>query len=75
MDAPDTQLGSNRAANAGNRSAGIQLWREELLAYFEQAIINGYAEGVINKIKVIKRRAYGRPTFNGFRQRVLVARG
>src|SRR6266496_3917190 len=54
---------------------GIRLWREELLAYFDQPITNGYAEGVINKIKVIKRRAYGLPTFNGFRQRVLVACG
>jgi transposase len=54
---------------------GIRLWREELLAYFDQPITNGYAEGVINKVKVIKRRAYGLPTFNGFRQRVLVACG
>jgi transposase len=52
---------------------GIRLWREELLAYFDQPITNGYAEGVINKVKVIKRRAYGLPTFTGFRQRVLVA--
>jgi transposase len=54
---------------------GVRLWREELLAYFDQPITNGYAEGVTNKIKVIKRRAYGLPTFNGFRQRVLVACG
>jgi hypothetical protein len=27
---------------------------------------NGYAEGVINKVKVIKRRAYGIPTFTAF---------
>jgi transposase len=52
---------------------GIRLWRQELLAYFDQPITNGYAEGVINKIKVIKRRAYGLPTFEGFRRRVLVA--
>jgi len=54
---------------------GVRLWREELLAYFDQPITNGYAEGVTNKIKLIKRRAYGLPTFNGFRQRVLVACG
>jgi transposase len=54
---------------------GIRLWREELLAYSDQPITNGYTEGAINKIKVIKRRAYGLPTFNGFRQRVLVACG
>jgi transposase len=52
---------------------GIRLWRQELLAYFDQPVTNGYAEGVINKIKLIKRRAYGLPTFEGFRRRILVA--
>jgi transposase len=54
---------------------GIRLWRDELLAYFDEPTTNGYAEGVINKIKVIKRRAYGLPTFDGFRDRVLLACG
>ena len=52
---------------------GVRLWREELLAYFDEPTTNGYAEGVINKVKVIKRRAYGLPTFEGFRERVLLA--
>lgn len=56
-------------------AVGVRLWREELLAFFEEPTTNGYAEGVINKIKVIKRRAYGLPTFKGFRRRVLVACG
>ena len=54
---------------------GIRIWREELLAYFEEPTNNGYAEGVINKVKVIKRRAYGLPTFTGFRKRVVIACG
>ena len=54
---------------------GLRPWREELLAYFDQPTTNGYAEGVINKVKVIKRRAYGLPSFAGFRSRVLVACG
>ena len=37
--------------------------------------IVGLTEGVINKVKVIKRRAYGLPTFAGFRERVLLACG
>ena len=49
--------------------------REELLAYFDQPTTNGYAEGVINKAKVIKRRAYGLPTFHGFGKRVVIACG
>jgi transposase len=54
---------------------GVQRWREELLAYFDEPTSNGYAEGVINKVKVIKRRAYGLPTFTGFRKRVVIACG
>jgi transposase len=54
---------------------GIEPWREEILAFFDQPASNGYAEGVINKVKVIKRRAYGLPSFEGFRERVLVACG
>jgi|GEM_PF-892138 len=54
---------------------GIGPWREEILAYFDQPASNGYAEGVINKIKVIKRRAYGLPRFESFRERVLLACG
>jgi len=54
---------------------GIGQWHTELLAYFEEPTTNGYAEGVINKVKVIKRRAYGLPTFAGFRKRVVIACG
>jgi transposase len=54
---------------------GLRPWREELLAYFDQPTTNGYAEGVINKVKVIKRRAYGLPSFTSLRNRVLIACG
>lgn len=54
---------------------GLRDWRQELLAYFDQPASNGYAEGVINKIKVIKRRAYGLPPFDNFRARILIACG
>ena len=30
---------------------GVGQWREELLAYFDEPTTNGYAEGVINKVK------------------------
>jgi transposase len=53
----------------------VRLWRAELLNYHDQPATNGYAEGVINKIKVTKRRAYGMPTFHGFRKRVLIVCG
>jgi transposase len=54
---------------------GLTEWQTEMLAYFDEPTTNGYAEGVINKIKVIKRRAYGLPTFTGFRKRVVIACG
>ena len=54
---------------------GLRSWREDLLAYFDEPTTNGYAEGVINKIKVIKRRAYGLPSFHSFRARILVTCG
>ncbi|MBV9422118.1 MAG: transposase, partial [Solirubrobacterales bacterium] len=54
---------------------GLAQWQTELLAYFDEPTTNGYAEGVISKVKVIKRRAYGLPTFAGFRKRVVIACG
>ena len=54
---------------------GLRNWQQELLAYFDQPTSDGYAEEVINKIKVIKRRAYGLPSFDSYRSRILVACG
>ena len=56
-------------------ATGVRMWRTELPGYFDEPTTNGYAEGVINKVKVIKRRAYGLPTFDGFRKRVVIACG
>lgn len=50
-------------------------WRPELLAYFDYRATNGYAEGITNRIKVIKRQAYGVPSFASFRRRILVECG
>jgi transposase len=71
---PVPRRGRARAAAGLHRlRRGLRLWRAELLAYFDEPTTNGYAEGVINKVKVIKRRAYGLPTFDGFGERVLLA--
>lgn len=37
----------------------LNRWKEGILAYFEHRITNGIAEGINNKIKVLKRRSYG----------------
>jgi transposase len=50
-------------------------WRTEILNRWIVPTSNGYAEGVSNKIKTIKRRAYGLPTFTNFRHRILICCG
>jgi hypothetical protein len=42
-------------------------------SYIDEPTTHGCAERVINKVKLIKRRAYGPPGFDGFRDRVLSA--
>ena len=37
----------------------LNRWKDGILAYFEHRITNGIAEGINNKIKVLKRRSYG----------------
>jgi transposase len=48
-------------------------WLEPILNYFRQRTSNGVVEGINNKIKVIKRMAYGFRNFESFRLRVLAA--
>ena len=48
-------------------------WEEWILNYFSSGkITNGVVEGINNKLKLIKRRAYGYRKNENFRQRVLV---
>ncbi len=46
-------------------------WQNEILNAFDTGLTNGYTEGCNNRIKVIKRIAYGMPNFNRFRRRIL----
>lgn len=46
-------------------------WQEEILNAFETGFSNGFTEGFNNKIKVIKRNAYGMRNFDRFRKRIL----
>ena len=46
-------------------------WREEILNYFMLPYTNGFTEGMNNKIKTLKRQAYGFRNFNRFRARIL----
>ena len=42
---------------------------------FESNITNGVIEGLNNKIKSIKRTAYGYSSFSNFKKRVLIQKG
>ena len=46
-------------------------WESEILNAFESGLTNGYTEGCNNKIKVIKRNAYGIRNFKRLRKRIL----
>jgi transposase len=46
-------------------------WQKEILNAFDCPYTNGYTEGVNNKIKVLKRNAFGVRVFERFRNRIL----
>lgn len=48
-------------------------WREEILNYFKKKLTNGLVEGLNNKAKQIKRRAYGFRSFQNYRLRLVTA--
>ena len=50
----------------------LSRWRDEILNYFDDRQTNGYAEGVTNKIKVMKRRSYGFTNRDRYRRKVLL---
>ncbi len=47
-------------------------WRQEILNYFDYPITNGFVEGKNNRIKTIKRMAYGYRNMDNFRLKILV---
>ena len=46
-------------------------WQQGILNSFDCTHTNGFTEGCNNKIKVLKRNAYGYRNFNRFRNRIL----
>ncbi|MCC0179119.1 transposase [Waterburya agarophytonicola K14] len=50
----------------------IKRWIDEILAYFDNRTTQGAVEEINQKIKLIKRRAYGLTNFDNFRRRVLL---
>lgn len=52
-------------------AATMQNWATGILNSFDTSITNGFTEGCNNKIKVLKRNAYGYRNFKRFRNRIL----
>lgn len=48
-------------------------WAKYILNSFDCPYTNGYTEGMNNKIKVIKRNAYGYRNFKNFRNRIMLS--
>jgi transposase len=55
-----------------NSCQTIKRWIDEIAAYFDRRTTQGVVEGINQKIKLIKRRAYGIPIFENFRRRILL---
>lgn len=49
----------------------VRRWEQEIRTYVAERITNGFVEGTNNKIKLIKRRAFGFRNFAHFRYRIL----
>ena len=51
----------------------IKHWQDKILNYFASNITNGFAEGINNKIKLIKRIGYGVPNIFNMRKKIFMA--
>jgi len=51
----------------------LSSWMDKIANYFHQRTTSGMVEGINNKVKLIKRRAFGFRNFQNFRLRVMVA--
>src|SRR6056297_159487 len=51
----------------------VKRWEQHIINYFETRITNGFAEGLNNKIKLIKRIGYGVPKVENLKRRVFLS--
>lgn len=50
----------------------INNWFDEIIAYFDNRTTSGIVEGINNKLKLIKRSAYGFRNFENYKNRCLL---
>jgi transposase len=55
-----------------NSQSTIVRWLDEIIAYFDNRTTSGVVEGINNKLKLIKRSAYGFRNFENYRIRCLL---
>jgi transposase len=55
-----------------NSQRTIIRWLDEVIAYFDNRTTSGVVEGINNKLKLIKRSAYGFRNFENYRARCLL---
>lgn len=84
MDSKDSEEARKRLHEFGLFAAATELkefeplftvlrnWPKYILNSFDTGYTNGFTEGCNNKIKVLKRIAFGYRNFNNFRQRILM---
>ncbi|SFL92351.1 ISL3 family transposase [Halanaerobium salsuginis] len=51
----------------------VKRWEQHIINYFKTRITNGFAEGLNNKIKLIKRIGYGVPKVENLKRRVYLS--
>ena len=51
----------------------VKRWEQHIINYFKTRITNGFAEGLNNKIKLIKRIGYGVPKVENLKRRVFLS--
>lgn len=64
-------VGSSKLPDLENFAAGLQRDRAAVLAALSTGWSNGQVEGQVNRLKMLKRRMYGRPKFDLLRKCVL----
>ena len=62
---------SSRLKDYQNCASTLCNWAKPIFNTFDFPFTNGFTEGCNNKIKVLKRNAYGYSNFNRFRKRIL----
>jgi len=55
-----------------NSGKTIIQWLDEIIAYFDNRTTSGVVEGINNKLKLIKRSAYGFRNFDNYKNRCLL---